>query len=108
MCEIRHVVEKVKFPPLHYTLSKVKFSAFSALTATENLCYRAYSLESKCITSMKMHSTGPVHCPCIGGEAHSQTSNGLSLAAGRLVWPATATAAATLEFDALEVPHIGL
>ena len=41
-------------------------------------------------------------------EAHSQTSNGLSLAAGRLVWPATATAAATLEFDALVVPHIGL
>ena len=39
---------------------------------------------------------------------HSQTSNGLSLAAGRLVWPATATAAATLEFDALVVPHIGL
>ena len=108
MCEIRHVVEKVKFPPLHYTLTKLKFSALSALTATENLCYRAYSLESKCITSMKMHSTGLVHWPCIGGEAHSQTSNGLSLAAGRLVWPATATAAATLEFDALEVPHIGL
>ena len=60
------------------------------------------------MASMKMHSTGPVHWPCIGGEAHSQTSNGLSLAAGRLVWPATATAAATLEFDALEVPHIGL
>ena len=57
---------------------------------------------------MKMHSMGLVHWPCIGGEAHSQTSNGLSLAAGRLVWPATATAAATLEFDALEVPHIGL
>ena len=108
MGQIRHKVEKVKFPPLHYTLSKVKFSALSALTATENLCYQAYSLESKCITSMKMHSTGPVHWPCIGGEAHSQTSNGLSLAAGRLVWPATATAAATLEFDALEVPHIGL
>ena len=57
---------------------------------------------------MKMHSTGLVHWPCIGGEARSQTSNGLSLAAGRLVWPATATAAATLEFDALDVAHIAL
>ena len=57
---------------------------------------------------MKMHSTGLVHWPCIGGEAHSQTSNGLNLAAGRLVWPATATAAATLEFDALDVAHIAL
>ena len=57
---------------------------------------------------MKMHSTGLVHWPYIGGEAHSQTSNGLSLAAGRLVWPATATAAATLEFDALDVAHIAL
>ena len=57
---------------------------------------------------MKMHSTGLVHWPYIGGEAHSQTSNGLSLAAGRLVWPTTTTAAATLEFDALDVAHTAL